>query len=175
MRSQRGISGTEILIIVVVVAMLAGAGAAVVHTYNRAIAENETLKTKNEELTEAHQDQLVENAGLVARQELLDEQTARRKGTDQRIDAFERKFNDTLGKLYAQSPEARKWRDTPIPDDVRRGLRNRATGGASGDQDNKGAPAAPVVKPDAGPGMSHPGGGNGRPLGLRPPAGVQPK
>jgi prepilin-type N-terminal cleavage/methylation domain-containing protein len=175
MKTQRGVTLVEIAIVLVILAVLAGGAAAVVTTYNRTLAENEQLKTKNETLTEAHQDQLVENAGLIARQELLDKQLAARQATDQRLAALERKLNDALGKLYAQSPEARKWAASPIPDDVRRIVRARANGGTGSDQDQAGAAAAPVVKPDAGTAVPRSDVYQRRPAGVRPAVGVKPQ
>lgn len=176
MRSQRGIiSGIEILVILVVLAAVGGAATAIVHTYNRTLTENEQLKTKNAELAEAHQDQLVENAGLLARQELLDQQTAASKALNDRLVVLERKVNDALGKLYAQSPEARKWAATGMPDDVRGVVRNRAAGGAGGNQNDARGVAAPVVKPDPGPAVPRRSGDERRPLGVRPAAGVKPQ
>lgn len=174
-KAQRGVTLIEVAVVLIVLAAIAGGAAAVVTTYNHTIEENQQLKTKNETLTEANKDQAVENAGLVARQELLDQQLAARQVTDQHIAALERKFNDFLGKLYAQSPEASKWAAGAIPVDVRRGVRARANGGTGGDQNQAGATAAPVVKPDAGAAVSRPGVYQRRPAGVQPAVGVKPK
>lgn len=175
MKTQRGFTLIEIGIFLLILGAVGGAATAIVHTYNHALdraqAAESDAKVKGLALT----DQLVNNATLRARQEEYDKQLAARASEDQRIAALERKFNAKLADLYAQSPEARKWAATPIPDDVRRLLRARAAGGDGNGQDGKGAAAAPVVKPDAATAVPRPGPAHGRPLGVRPATGIQPK
>lgn len=120
----------------------------VVHKYNGAI-EQKVVATQRAEVAEKSAlDQQVENSKLQIRQELLDKQTAARKGSDLKKADVERMISNALNNVYATSPEAKKWADTPVPADVLAGMRGESVSNIGSGQDGKGTAPEPVVSPN---------------------------
>lgn len=172
---QKGFSGIELIVVVIVLAAVTGGAATAVHTYTSSIKRAETAEANEKVEREARVEQQVENKGLQVKAEMLDKQIAERATTDQKLAALERKVTNAFSTLYATSPEARKWASTPIPADVLAIVRNRRTGGAGDQQIGAGAAALPVVRPDGSPRLLRLDGTERRAPVVRPATGVKPR
>lgn len=124
MNAQRG---SILLYGVIALAVAALAGGAV-WSYNRALKENARLEADLATLQVTLQEQLAENHLQRERQKRTDQLLARRQGERDAAAELERRIDATLGKVYRENPQARAWRDQPVPADVLRSVRNAADG-----------------------------------------------
>lgn len=131
------------LLALAVVTLAGGA----VWTYNNALKENARLASDLATTQTALHEQLTENHLQRERQARTDQLLARRQGERDAADEIERKIDATLGKVYRDNPQARAWRDQPVPADVLRSVRN--DGGPDG-KVGAHSPGIPAGKP-AGP------------------------
>lgn len=140
-----------------VAALIAGAGVAVVHTYNRAITQAERSdadlkieRANNSTLTNSLADQKIETAKQVARADAMAEVAKRRVAANVKMDDIERTINAKFAALAAQSPEVRNWLATRVPDAIVAGLREpEATSAAAGTVNSGVSQGSAAGKPDS--------------------------
>lgn len=148
MKKQKG-SIEFIVIGIIFAAVLIAMGFGAMHVYNKAIEEKVAAKQEAETAKTAAHNQEVENAKLKTAAELLDKQSAARKGSDLKKADVERMITNGLQKVLASSPEARRWYDSPVPPDVLVSLRNNPDN-VGDNKDGKGPVADAVGKPNTG-------------------------
>jgi len=159
MKRQRG--SIEIILGVILFGVLLSLGGLALHTYNSALARAESAETDAKVKGQALADQRVEVARLQGAAAITDKIIADRKGSDLKKADIERMVQNALQTVYAKSPEARKWADTPVPADVLASVRNNPAGVGGGGQDGARAPAQPVDGRNAGAAAA--GGNDKRP------------
>ncbi len=152
MRRQRG--GVEIVLVAVVAGLVLSIGALAVHTYTAALERAQRAEDEAETQRQAATDQRTENARLTAQAAITDRISATRKTADLKKADLERMVADALQKIYASSPAAVAWRDTPVPLDVLGSVRNDAAADRRGDQNRPRAAAGPVDAADPGPAVA---------------------
>ena len=136
MNRQRGSILLYALLALAVVTICGG----MVYTYQHAIARAERAEADNTTLRHANGELLADNMGLRATAERNNKLLAERQTQRNTADNIERAVNAKLSEIYRSSPQARDWRDAPVPADVLRGLRAEPAGGVA--KDGKGIPAA---------------------------------
>lgn len=139
---QRGQMLVYALVALAVVTICGGA----LYAYNKAIKENAVLRGSLATTEQALSEQVTENYLQRERQRHTDQLLAKRQGAREVSADLERKIDASLEKAYRDSPQARAWRDQPVPADVLRGVRNE-----SDRADRKDKPGIPTAKPAGSP------------------------
>lgn len=122
-RKQRG-SLTAILIYGGIIAVgVAGIGF-VVYSYNKAIAEVETLRTQNASLQSNLQDQLAENDRLAKDNKRINTILVARQEARVTQQDIERVINGALQKTFANDQKAKDWASVLIPESIITSLRS---------------------------------------------------
>lgn len=150
MNKQRGIA--EIVVILILAGLaLSGIGMAV-HSYKGAIERAQVAESDAKTKGEALIEQRATVAELRATAKVTDQIMAERGAVAIRRADIERMVSGAIQNVYKQSPEARKWADTPVPDAVLASVRNETPGaGGRGNQDPARPAAGRVDKPNASP------------------------
>lgn len=159
MRHQRG--SIEIILGVILFAAVVSIGGLALHTYKNALDRAQAAEADAKVKGLALSDQRVEVARLQGAAEAMNKQLADRKSADIRKADIERMVQNALQTVYAKSPEARKWADTPVPADVLASVRVNPAGVGGGGQDGARAAAQPVDGRNAGAAAA--GGNDKRP------------
>lgn len=161
LKQQRG--SVEIIVIAILAIGVAAGATFAVHSYNKAIEEAQQAKVDlkqsqdNEKtLMETNADERVENARLVAKQELMDSIQKDRNTTNAKIAAIQRGVDEKLAAAIKNSPAVRAWWDMPVPDAVLASVREPVASAASGaiGQGSAGSASGGVDKPNYNPGVA---------------------
>jgi hypothetical protein len=138
-------------IVIVVLVAIGGMG---LHSYNAAIERAQVAEADARIKGQALMDQREENVRMKAAAEITDKINAARRSADVKKADLERMVHSAIQTVYAKSPEARQWADTPVPGDVLASLRNPPAAAGGSAQDSARAAAGPVDGRNAGAGAA---------------------
>ena len=144
---------TKLEIYAIVIVVMVAIGGMALHTYNNAIERAQVAEADAKIKGQALADQREENVRMKATAAVTDKINADRRGADIKKADIERMVQSAIQTVYAKSPEARKWADTPVPGDVLASVRN-APGAGGSNQDNPRAAAGAVDGRNVGAGAA---------------------
>lgn len=151
MRHQRGIS--EIIVLVILAAVLCTAALGALTVYNHSIERAKVAELRAEKAEKSASDQRAENATIKATVAATEAVRVSRQGYNVKQADIERMVASAIQNVYANSPDARKWANTPVPADVNASV--LANGSETGrDKVIPGAIAEAGNKPNPGSGVA---------------------